>query len=624
MSSTFEQCSDVVNRLSEAIRALDRSIDAFDLPPLASYDWYELLEQKLRPQLGQDSFLIVAVVGGTNIGKSVIFNHVAGGRFSATSPLASGTKHPTALLPVGFRQQHDVSSLFPDFEVREGTDPDEALRESEQHLLYWRESDQLPDNLVVLDTPDIDSVAEVNWERADHIRRCADVLVAVLTQQKYNDAAVKQFFRRAAQEGKMVMVVFNQVLLPEDEQYWPLWMQTFCEETGVQPHSLYIAPNDRQAAESNSLPFFERPWNAEAASPIDPSRQRSLIADLSDLRFAEIKVQTLYGAIAHLCDAKSGLPGWLSDIRRRGSDYSAALDLMATQRLVQVDRWPTLPNAIMIRKIREWWSSQRDGWSAKVHGFYNTLGHVITYPVKMLSDKKDASESPLEQYRIREWEAILKALDTTFERLTWLKDLGNPLLTPRLTEILSGSARADLIEKVRAEHAQVDLETELSEMVETQLERFQEESPQSYRLFRRIDSVAAATRPAVSVALFMTGAGPVGHALFPAVADSAMQGVLHVATDAIGGTVVTAVGDKVLTEGASSSAGYLEARFRQLHTQFAKQRAEWLATELEKHLFGSLPGDLARASQIAQQSEYQRVAQLTAELKQLLDARAAS
>ena len=48
-------------------------------------------------------------------------------------------------------------------------------------------------NLVILDTPDVDSDAPVNWQRADAVRQAADVLVAVLTQQKYNDAAVKQF-----------------------------------------------------------------------------------------------------------------------------------------------------------------------------------------------------------------------------------------------------------------------------------------------------------------------------------------------------------------------------------------------------------------------------------------------
>ncbi|MGV2333591.1 MAG UNVERIFIED_CONTAM: hypothetical protein LVR18_05525 [Planctomycetaceae bacterium] len=64
--------------------------------------------------------------------------------------------------------------------------------------MFWRPAAELPDWLLVLDTPDIDSDARVNWQRADAVRRSADVLIAVLTQQKYNDAAVKEFFRRGA------------------------------------------------------------------------------------------------------------------------------------------------------------------------------------------------------------------------------------------------------------------------------------------------------------------------------------------------------------------------------------------------------------------------------------------
>ena len=622
MSSRFQQCADVIQRLNEAIHALQQTTSEFRLPRLEELEWYELLQQKLRPQLGNDSFLVVAVVGGTNIGKSVTFNHIAGGRLSATSPMASGTKHPTALLPQGFAESNSLRELFPGFEICPWSDVDQALQEDERHLLFWRESESLPGNLVVLDTPDVDSVAEVNWERADNIRRSADVLIAVLTQQKYNDAAVKQFFRKAAQEGKLVIVVFNQVLLPEDEEYWPLWMKTFHDETGVDPHLLYLAPNDRRAAEENRLPFYDRPWplpeiDGETQTAVGEQSPRSLLKDLTELRFAEIKIQTLQGALQHLCDTRHGIPNWLGDISRRGTAYGEALELMSSQRLVEVDHWPMLPNAVMIRKIREWWSKQREGWSAKVHGFYNTLGNVVTYPLKLLVDSKGEQETPIESYKKREWEAILKALDRTLERLVWLRDLGNPLLTPKLTELLSGNARSELIEKIRLEHERADLDQELSQLIDAQLEKFQSESPQSYKMFKRIDTVAAAARPAVSVALFLTGAGPVGDVLFPAVADTAVQGALHLASDTVGGTVVTAVGDKVLTEGASTSAGYLEARFRQLHTQFTKRRAEWLAAELDKHLFGNLPSDLAARSEIAKSAEYQRVEQLVAELRPL-------
>ena len=207
----FNNCAAAVRKLLPALTRLEREAVLLQVAPLAEREWFELLRQKLIPQLGEQAFLVVAVVGGTNIGKSVIFNHLAGSRASATSPLASGTKHVTCLVPEGFNARHDLKSVFPDFELHEWTDAALALEECTTHRLFWRVAKELPPSLLVLDTPDIDSDAHVNWVRADAVRRSADVLIAVLTQQKYNDAAVKEFFRKAGDEDKAVLVVFQSV-----------------------------------------------------------------------------------------------------------------------------------------------------------------------------------------------------------------------------------------------------------------------------------------------------------------------------------------------------------------------------------------------------------------------------
>jgi hypothetical protein len=253
--TSFHECAETVRTLYAAVGDLERAAKLLRLPPLEGREWYELLRRKLLPQLDDDAFLVVAVVGGTNIGKSVVFNHLPGYKASATSPLASGTKHPVCLVPPGFEERHDLEAIFEGFRLHRWTRSEAALEEHAEHRLFWQVSERVPENLLVLDTPDIDSDARVNWERADNIRRCADILIAVLTQQKYNDAAVKQFFRKAAAEDKAVIVVFNQCQLPDDEDYWPLWLDTFCGETDIRPEIVYVAPNDRRAAEESRLDF---------------------------------------------------------------------------------------------------------------------------------------------------------------------------------------------------------------------------------------------------------------------------------------------------------------------------------------------------------------------------------
>ncbi len=604
MTADFQACARLVQLLSRAVTALDAQCQKTTLPPLAGREWYELLIRKLVPQLSDQSFLVVAVVGGTNIGKSVVFNHLAGFRASATSPLASGTKHPTCLIPRGFRDTHNLAQIFPGFRLRDWESPDGPLQEDNENWLFIRECDETPANLLILDTPDVDSDARINWERADHIRRCADVLVAVLTQQKYNDAAVKEFFRQAALEEKSILLVFNQCLLPEDEPYWPLWVGTFCAETGIKPQILYVAPNDRRAAESLELPFYERPFPPESLpdETIDRLAPRNLMTDLTSLRFGEIKLKTLAGSLHRVIDRNQGVPHWLDEIRGLSAQYHRATELLAANKLAEVADWPTIPSTLLVQEVREWWGQQRQGWSARVHDSYQFLSQVLITPLRMARNKIQGEPvDPRVTYRNREWSAVLESIEKVYEKLEWLAELGNDLLKPRLTELLSGVSRADLIRTVREAHDQSDLESELRTLVQSEMTKFANESPQYYKFFRQLDSLAAAARPAVSVIMAITGVGLVGDVVFTSAATTTLG---HLTADVVGGTVAASVGESVIHEGVSQGTGLLQSHLRNLHQRFATRRATWLAELLKNHLLGTLPEELHAASRLSTSPEF--------------------
>ena len=617
MPVPFALYAEKVARLHDAAVRLEAAAGVTGVAPLAGREWYELLQRKLRPQLSDEAYLVVAVVGGTNIGKSVIFNHIAGERASATSPLASGTKHPVCLVPQGFRERHRLAEIFLGFELVEWTDPAAALEDSPAHQLFWRESSATPENLLVLDTPDIDSDARINWERADNIRRCADLLIAVLTQQKYNDAAVKEFFRQAAAEDKAVIVVFNQCLLPEDEAYWPRWLDTFSHETGAQAEWVYLAANDRRAAEDLRLEFLERhPGGGDG-----DHAPHSLLADLSRLRFGEVKVRALRGALRHLVDERRGVPAWLAELSRAAGDFRAAADMLSAHQLAEIDNWPVAPNAHLIAEIRHWWQGQRRGWPAKVHGFYNALGRGLSWPLRTARDKlRGEAPAPWDVYKQQEWSAILTAVERVFDKLTFLAQLGNDVLRPRLESVLSGTSRSELLQTIHAAHARVDLEQELRQLVSDGLAGFRDESPRHYEFFRRLDLFAAAARPATSVILFVTGFAPVGHALTPVITDTAFQGVVHVAGDVAGGTIAAAVGDAVISEGASTGVGYLEAKFRKLHAAFTARRAAWLAVLLNTHLLGTLPDEIRQAASLPESEAVRDVRSCVEQVRSMLNA----
>jgi hypothetical protein len=648
MTLDFAECAVRIRTLRDALGELEAASRLLQIEPLAKREWFRLLEEKLLPQVGADAFLVAAVVGGTNIGKSVIFNHIAGTRASATSPLASGTKHPVVLVPSGFEDSHDLASVFAGFQLVEWTDADKALAEAAGHQLFWKRGESLPPNLLVLDTPDIDSDARVNWERADMVRRAADVLIAVLTQQKYNDAAVKEFFRRAAAEDKVVLAVFNQVHLPDDEDYWPLWMRTFCDETGVEPQVLYLAPHDRKAAEENRLELFERMWphfadsgRAEARNASDGVRGqgfqtaesaavtpgfqaappqnagRQLGEDLSSLRFGEIKLRTLGQPIRLLCES-DGVPAWLGEIRARSNEFAKAAELLATHKLAEIEGWPTVPNSVMVESVREWWQQQRAGWSAAVHGFYNRIGDGLRSAYRFVQDQVGSTQRPpVDIYREKEWQSVLDVVDDVYCRLNWFHQLGNPLLQPRLESLLGAISREELLERLRAAHDAVDVESSIRRLVTAELENFRSESPEWYRSLRHLDAVAAAARPATSIALFVTGFGPFGHALGQVAAETAITSVVSVAGDVAAGGVTAAVGETWISSTASTGAAWLEARVRRIHERFAAQRGEWLAGMLEEHLLGSLPRELGEAAVVPESDAFATVDRIVAELREL-------
>jgi hypothetical protein len=346
---------------------------------------------------------------------------------------------------------------------------------------------------------------------------------------------------------------------------------------------------------------------------------RRLREDLSALRFGEIKLRTLRSALELILNAE-GVAGYLQQVRSRSGEFRSAAELLSTHKLAEIDSWPMLRNGLIVEKIRMWWQGQREGWSAKVHNFYNSIGSGITKGWKLVDEQLRGPQTPpLEAYRVREWEAVLDAVDEVYSRLNWFKDLGNPLLQPRLETLLGATTRQDLLDQIRAEHDAADLDGQLQDLVKAELNKFRSESPEWYRSLRQLDAVAAAARPAVSIALFVTGFGPVGNAVGHIATETVVSSAVSVAGDVAAGSVTAAVGETWISSTASSGAAWLEARFRRIHEQFIAQRAAWLAEILQKHLLGSLPEELALAAMIPEAESFLEIEKIVEGLRAELD-----
>ncbi len=618
----FNHCAATVRSLLPALLQLESEAALLQPVPLVEREWFELLRQKLIPQLGEQAFLVVAVVGGTNIGKSVIFNHLAGSCASATSPLASGTKHATCLVPEGFNAQHDLQSVFPDFELHEWSDASLALEESDTHRLFWRVAKELPPSLLVLDTPDIDSDARVNWVRADAVRRSADVLIAVLTQQKYNDAAVKEFFRKAGDEDKAVLVIFNQCLLPEDEPYWPIWLETFCRETHISPDAVYITPNDRRAAEDLRLPFFERRipgTNSEDTPPAPDNTPRDLAADLAKLRFREIRMRTLLGSLHELTHPQRGIPAYLRELRLASEDLGRTATRLTTDSVVQVRNWPSPANSILVAEIRQWWHAHQEGWARAINSAYNTVGSGLLWPIRAARRALQGEPVPLmEGYRSREWLAVLGVVEELFDKLQWMADSGNEIIRPRIEAVLQGAARSQLLTLLKQKHDALDFEDELTLIVDQEMQNLQKTKPDLFGMYRQLNNVSAVVRPMTSVVLFSIGFGPAGEMVAPFLGHAAASAVVHVFADVAGGATAAIAGEAAVSSAAGSGAGMLQAWFHRLHSAFTARRASWLTNLVHGELLGALPEELNAAAGLTKSDAFIEVQKSVSKLEGLL------
>ena len=613
---TYQSFADDVRRLDQAIGALLPLAAATGVASPAGQEWFDLLKNKLLAQLDMPPLLVVAIVGGTNIGKSSIFNQLAGEVASAASPLAAGTKHPVCLVPKPLADPALLTRLFEPFQLHAWQSADDPLGDGGEDRLFWRVGKTMPPNLLLLDAPDVDSDAAVNWHRARAIRQAADVLVAVLTQQKYNDAAVKQFFRAAVEADKPIIVIFNQCELEADAGYWPQWLETFCQQTGAAPESAYVVPYDRRAAEQMRLKFYA------IESTISPRllgegkpRKADLRADLASLRFDAIKIRTFRGALRRVLDVQHGAPAYLNSIRLAAGEFSAAAKALSATEMARVG-WPSLPAGVLVDEMRDWWDVSRQEWSRKIHGFYRVIGRGVTWPLRTAWDAVAGPQSdPLAVFQRQERAAIVMAVEKLLDELDRLAEVGNDTLRPRLLRLLGGRARATLLERVQTAHESLPaVDEHYRAFLRGELDAWRDANPRAVRFLQSLDHAAAVARPAITVALFFTGLHFAGDLAGQAAAQAAGATAGHLATEAAITGGITGGGEALVSttsEGVRQAAGRL---FGRLQSRYTQQRARWLAEWLERELLGDLLADLRRGADVPEGKEFREVESVVAGL----------
>ncbi len=586
-----------VVELCSCLEALDPLARSLGVADPSDTEWHGALFGKLRPQLDREPLLVAAVCGGTNTGKSLIANALVGSEISRSVAEAARTRHPVVSLPRGLAGRIDLAALFPGFAPRPWSGEDDALDPTETNVLVWREDagGEQRQRLVLLDTPDIDGTLRDNWRRAELIRNACDVIVAVLTQQKYNDAAVRDFFAAAAAAGKTLIVVFNMVEWPAQRQVIAGWLRTFMLETGAAPVAVYAAPFDRDAATTGRIDFHPLPELTSDGATVD-LRQR-----LAECDFERIKLASIEGAFRVVIDPAAGAGSWLDAFEEAAGHWQEARRLLADESRVRVEM-PTAPREIVWNEIWNWLEPRRSGFDLTVSRVYHAAGKGVKWAARRVGLAR-SEEERREDFAALELAALKRALGDFIDRLDEICR-SHPRLAAMLGDRLVEGDRTAWYADLERRHAALPIVSDdYRAFARDKLDAFAHDNPDMVRWILTGLNVGAVARPAITVGLAMAGAAAV-----PAAAATAggLTTLVHHVGDVVVGGAATLAGEGAL---GLTVAG-LKPLIESLFAGWSAERSRVLAETLHDVVFGDRLEEIDRLAAAGSRPEIARARHL--------------
>ncbi len=179
--------------LASSLEALDLDGGALDTRMLARRDWIvRTIRQYLIPRFEHPAApLIVVFAGPTGAGKSTLLNSITGQDHTLAGPLRPTTKEPVVLSSE--ERAGDYSQIGGiSCDVVTGRAP-------------------ILDELILVDTPDIDSTSVDHRGMAETMIDNADVIVYVSSALRYSDLVPWEVLRRARSRGVPLIQVLNRI-----------------------------------------------------------------------------------------------------------------------------------------------------------------------------------------------------------------------------------------------------------------------------------------------------------------------------------------------------------------------------------------------------------------------------
>ncbi len=301
---------ELTSLLREDVPAAWRAADGVGLAVERRTRALERLERDLLPRTaGVHSHLVVGIVGPNNSGKSALFNALVAGSEpgAAAAPPERSPSRPTggatrrlvgAAHPTLVQRLTDEPSLesFAMTRAEAGLDPTEDAPAGHADELLLTSVESLPPSLLLVDTPDFDSVFVRNREVTDALLTVCDLAVVVVTRHTYQNNDVVQFLRAWLASGRPWVLVYNEAL---DEVTTLAHGAKMAADIAAAPEAVFHAPFDPAVAEGRTaLVPTGLPGDGQWGDV-----EGSLASWLRDLGSAdELKRRSLASSFAALCE----------------------------------------------------------------------------------------------------------------------------------------------------------------------------------------------------------------------------------------------------------------------------------------------------------------------------------
>lgn len=280
------------------------------------------LDRDLLPRTaGAHAHLVVGIVGPNNAGKSSLFNALVGRPLSPSTPTGGATCHLLAAAHPELRDRLVAEPTLAQFPLRRVEPSPQGVAQAIQPGgdpadLLLVDAPEIPPNILLIDTPDFDSILARNRRSSESLLKVADLAIVVVTRHTYQNREVVSFLEGWLAHGRPWMLVYNESISPAVTGEHAAKLAA---DLGSKPVSVFHAPFDLRVQQGKNL-LTPGALTATATEPGTP-----LASWLFALRQSEdLKARALAASLAQLEDELAGL---LDCVNEEAEHARAILDV---------------------------------------------------------------------------------------------------------------------------------------------------------------------------------------------------------------------------------------------------------------------------------------------------------